>query len=470
MGEMPLTIEEAAGWLRSGKITSQELTAALLARAHAYQDTVGAFITLMDESALAEAKAADTNFAAGIDKGPLQGIPIGVKDIIATIDAPSTANSNVLDPAWGNREDATVVKKLRQAGAVIVGKLSLNEFAIGWPDPTTGFRVPRNPWNVAHSPGGSSSGTGIAVALGLILGGLGTDTGGSIRFPAAFCGISGIKQTFGLVSKEGCVPLGYSLDHIGPMARSVYDCAVMLQVLAGYDPLDPCSLNVAVPEMLAGLDGSVEGLTIGLPIPYFFDNPALDPEVKAGVLGAVDLLKEAGAKVVEVALSYAEEGSIAQRVTMFSEAFAYHEGDLQTKPEIYGRYTRRSIREAALYTGADYVQAQRVRSVIKQKLAGVMQGVDVLVMPTAASPAPSFADFETNSTKDVPSFCGLFNLTGSPAMSIPVGFSSRGLPLSMQIVGKPLAESTVFKVGHAYQQRTNWHLKVPELTVEGVSA
>ena len=249
MPELPLTIAEAAEWLRSGRITSVALTEAQLARAHATQDTLAAFILIMDESALAAARQADADFAAGIDKGPLQGIPLGVKDIIATKDAPSTANSRVLDPAWGQRDDATVVKKLREAGAVIIGKLGLHEFALGWPDPDTGFRIPKNPWDLTRTPGGSSSGTGAAVGGGLILGGLGTGTGGSVRGPASYCGISGMKQTFGRVSKEGCVPLGYSLDHIGPMARTARDCAIMLQVMAGYDPLDLCSVDVPVPDM-----------------------------------------------------------------------------------------------------------------------------------------------------------------------------------------------------------------------------
>src|SRR5215212_841718 len=263
MPALPLTITEAAEWLRSGRITSVALTEAQLARAHAIQDTLAAFIEILDEPALAGARQADADFAAGVDRGPLQGIPIGVKDIIATGDAPSTANSRVLDPAWGNRDDATVVKKLRAAGAIVIGKLGLHEFALGWPDPDTGFRIPKNPWDLTRSPGGSSSGTGSAVGGGLVLGGLGTCTGGSVRGPASFCGISGIKQTFGRVSKAGCVPLGYSLDHIGPMARTARDCAIMLQVMAGYDPLDLCAVDIPVPDMTGPLTGSFDGVKIG---------------------------------------------------------------------------------------------------------------------------------------------------------------------------------------------------------------
>jgi len=225
--DLPSTIAEAGDWLRTRRITSLELTRELLGRAHAAQDRIAAFLAFTDETALEAAAQADRELAAGADRGPLHGIPLAVKDLLATRDAPTTAASRVLDPAWGQRDDATVVRKLRESGAVLLGKLSLHEFAIGWPDPATGIPFARNPWDVARSPGGSSSGTGAAVAAGLILGGLGSDTGGSIRGPAAYCGISGLKPTFGLVSKEGCVPLGYSLDHVGPMARTMRDCGPM---------------------------------------------------------------------------------------------------------------------------------------------------------------------------------------------------------------------------------------------------
>ena len=267
--DLPTTISDTAGWLRARRISSVELTQALLERAQATQESVGAFMTFTEASALAAARQADDELARGHDRGPLHGVPLGIKDILATADAPTTANSRALDPAWGQRGDATAVRKLREAGGVILGKLVLHEFAIGWPDPNTGLRFARNPWDLGHAPGGSSSGTGAALAAGLIAGGLGTDTGGSIRGPAAFSGISGLKPTFGRVSKEGCVPLSYSLDHIGPMARTMRDCAVMLQVLAGFDPLDPCSVSIEVPDYLAGLKAKVAGVRIGVPREFF---------------------------------------------------------------------------------------------------------------------------------------------------------------------------------------------------------
>lgn len=469
MSELPTTIDEAAAWLREGRITSVALTEALLTRSHATQDSVAAFITITDDAALAAARQADTDFATGVDKGPLQGVPLAVKDIIATSDAPTTANSNVLDRSWGERGDAPVVRKLREAGAVLTGKLGLHEYAIGWPDPSTGFRIPKNPWDMERSPGGSSSGTGAAVAAGLILGGLGTDTGGSIRGPASYCGISGIKQTFGRVSKDGCVPLGYSLDNIGPMAWTARDCAILLQVMAGYDPADPCTVDVPVPDMTAGLSGSFAGLRIGVPRDYFFTAPQLDAEVKAAVLTALDLMAAAGAAITDVAIPHAAEGRAAQFVTMLAEAYTYHEPDLQKRPELYGTYTRETIRRGAFFSSADFVQAQRVRSLVKAETAAALLDVDVLITPTMISPAPTFANWDPVMMLLNPSFTGIWNLTGSPALSIPCGFTQSGLPIGMQIIGRPFDEPMVFKVGDAYQQVTDWHTRRPRLSQREVA-
>jgi len=478
MPELPLTIVDAAEWLRKGWISSVDLTAAQLARAHATQHTLAAFIEIMDEPAMAAARQADADFAAGTDRGPLQGIPIGVKDIIATKDAPTTANSRVLDRSWGQRDDATVVKKLRAAGAVIIGKLGLHEFALGWPDPDTGFRIPKNPWDLTRSPGGSSSGTGAAIGGGVILGGLGTCTGGSVRGPASYCGISGIKQTFGLVSKEGCVPLGYSLDNIGPMARTARDCAIMLQVMAGYDPLDLCSVDRPVPDMTAGLTGSFAGVRIGVPRDYFFTVPILDPEVKAAVLAAIDAMAAAGAIIVDVSIPHADTARHAQRITMMSEAYAYHEPDLKARPELYGKYTRRQFQIGPFFSAADYVQAQRFRPLLREECKaafgerkdGVGEGVDVFITPTMPTTAPTFEGYDPDGMMAAPGFTPIWNLTGNPAISIPCGFSSEGLPIGMQVIGRPFDEPTVFKISDAYQRITDWHLQVPPIAKEVVTA
>jgi aspartyl-tRNA(Asn)/glutamyl-tRNA(Gln) amidotransferase subunit A len=461
MTVLPQTVVEAGEWLRDGRTTSLELTDALLSRASATQDTLAAFITIADESARAAATRADAELASGMDRGPLHGIPIGVKDIIATVDAPTTANSRVMDPAWGQGRDATVISRLRDAGAIMLGKLGLNEYAIGFPDPDTGFLIPKNPWDLTRFPGGSSSGTGTAVAAGLVLGGLGTDTGGSIRGPSSYCGITGIKPTFGLVSKEGCVPLGYSLDNIGPMTRTVRDCALMLQAMAGYDPKDACSVDVLVPNMRAGLNGSLAGVKLGIPRDYFFDVPELDAEVKAAVLGAIDAMHAAGATVVDISIPHAPIARHAQRIIMFAEAYAYHEPDLQSRPELYGKYTRQSIRQGALFSAPDFVQAQRVRSLIKAETIQALSTVDVLITPTMLGVAPTFEGYDFEAFMKQPTFTGIWNLTGSPAMSVCCGFSSAGLPIGMQIVGKAFDEPTMFKVGDAYQRITDWHLALP---------
>jgi aspartyl-tRNA(Asn)/glutamyl-tRNA(Gln) amidotransferase subunit A len=464
--DLPATIGEAADSLRARHVSSVELTRALLARARAAQDTVGAFMTFTEDSALRAAEKADAELKQGTDRGPLHGIPLGIKDILATADAPTTANSLVLDPAWGERHDATTVRKLREAGAVILGKLVLHEFAIGFPDPATGLRFARNPWDLSRIPGGSSSGTAAALAAGLILGGLGTDTGGSIRGPAALCGISGLKPTYGRVSKEGCVPLSYSLDHIGPMARSMRDCALMLQVIAGFDPLDPCSANVQVPDFSSSLDGSFRGVRIGVPRAYFFDQPELDAEVRQAVLDAVDELARAGADVQDVSLTNLPLARIAQRTIMLSEAYAYHQADLSRQPQNYGKNTRAQILLGSLYSGADYVQAQRVRSAIVEEVRRGMAGVDVLITPMSLTVAPPFEDYDPNGMRRAPNYSAIWNVTGQPAASTCCGFAANGLPIGMQIIGKPFDEAMVLRVGDAYQRLTDWHERMPGATRE----
>ena len=461
--DLPLTIKDAADALRAKELTSVELTSALLEKTRELNPTLGAFITVTEESAMNAAAAADAKFAAGIDLGPMQGIPFAAKDIIATQDAPTTANGTVLDPAWGEGYDATVIAKLRAAGAVLTGKTVLNEFAIGMPDPAKPFPMPQNPWDLERSAAGSSSGTGIAVAAGLVLGGLGTDTGGSTRGPSSWNGHTGIKQTFGRVSKWGCVPLGYSLDSINPMARSAYDCALMLNVMAGFDPKDPCTVDVPVPDYTATLSGSVEGMRIGLPMPYFFDSPELDPETRDAVLAAVDVLRDAGAVVTEVEIPHAKEAKDANQVIMYSEAFSYHRGDLARRFDDYGRYTSEVLTRGLFIGGGDLAQAHRFRSYFKKAVARVMESLDVLITPTSIGPAPKRADMSPALQLATPGFTPHWNLTGLPAMATPCGFSSNGLPLSMQIIGKPFSEQTVFQVGDAYQRLTDWHLQVPPI-------
>ena len=469
--KVPQTIAEAGAALRSGTMSAVELTTTMLNRINASNERLGAFVTVCDETALVAASAADAAFAAGIDHGPLQGIPLAIKDIIATKDAPTTANSRILDPAWGEGVDAPVTARLRQAGAVLVGKSTTSEFAIGAPDPTKGFPIPRNPWDTQRTPAGSSSGTGIAVAAGLALGGLGTDTGGSVRGPASVNGHTGLKVTFGRVPKNGVAPLGYSLDSVGPMARSAYDCALLLEVMAGYDPGDPCAAAAEVPAYSTLLTGSAEGVRIGVPMPYFFDSDGLDDEVRTAVLAAVELLKGNGAVVSNTVIPHAKEAKDATTLTMMAEAYAYHRNNMVERWDTYGCFTRPQLARGVMYSSADFAQAQRFRFYFRREVAKAFGNFDVLVTPTSPVPAEKIDEIDMDRRLVTPSFTSQWNLTGLPALAVPCGFSSSGLPLSMQIIGKPFAEGTVLALADAYQRITGWHLEVPPMPVlELVSA
>jgi aspartyl-tRNA(Asn)/glutamyl-tRNA(Gln) amidotransferase subunit A len=463
MSDIPLTIKDAAAALRTGSISSADLTSALLERVDKLNPTLGAFIAVTPDSAMATARQADADLRQGFDKGPLHGIPLGVKDIIATHDAPTTANSHILDRAWGEGWDAPVVERLRNAGAVILGKTVTSEFACGAPDPDNGFPMPKNPWNLEHSAAGSSAGTGIAVAAGLALGGLGTDTGGSVRGPAAANGHTGLKVTFGRVPKFGCVPLGYSLDSVGPMARTAWDCAALLRVMAGYDARDPTAANVPVADYAAALTGSIRGLRVGVPTSYFFDVPDLDAEVKASVEAGIAELERAGAEVREVHIPHADVAKTANNLILAADGLAYHHDDLRDRWQDYGCYTRTVIARGAMFTAADFVQAQRFRAYFKKVVASAMADVDVLVTPTSTTPAERIADMDMTRRMLGVSFTGVWNLVGLPALAVPCGFSSSGLPLSMQIVGKPFDEATVLRVGDTYQQAVDWQLRVPPI-------
>ena len=470
MTEIPLTITEAGEAIRAGKLTSLELTEACLERADYLDGRLGVFITRMTDTALAAAKQADADFAAGVDRGPLQGIPIGVKDIIATKDAPTTAQSMVLDPAWGEGQDAPVVARLREAGAVIVGKTSTMEFAIGMPDASKPFPVPRNPWNPEPWPGGSSSGSGAGVAAGLFLGALGTDTGGSVRIPAAFCGITGMKQTHGLVPKAGCAPLGYSLDHIGPMTRSARDAAAMLQVMAGYDAADATCVDVEVPDYLAALDGSVAGMRIGVERAHHTGDPRTEASAVRAFDAAVSWFEKAGAIVEEVELPYYDEMRFANTVTMRSESNSYHAMDLAVQWEAFGEHTNKAVSQGTYLSAADYVQAQRFRSFIRAKVAELMAPYDALIMLTAGCGAPRLRGLGVQSFMQWPVFSAPWNLLGLPAMATPIGFTDDGLPLSMQIVGKAFDEASVFKASDAFQRGTDHHLQLPAMVSSIMSA
>ncbi|MCW2540241.1 MAG: Amidase [Frankiales bacterium] len=454
---LPLTITAAAAALRDGSLTAVALTQAVQARADQLDEAIGTYIVRTDETALAAAAKADEELAAGVDKGLLHGIPLGIKDIIATADAPSTAQSLILRPEFSDQGDAVVVARLRAAGAVITGKVTTMEYAVGHPDPSKGFPTPHNAWNLEHWAGGSSSGTGNGVAAGMFLGGLGTDTGGSIRLPSAWNGISGMKQTFGRVPKSGCAPLGYSYDHIGPMTRSARDAAAMLAVLAGHDESDACSVDRPVDDYVAALTGSMEGLRIGVDL-SFLESVNCDPDIAALTRAAIEVCTAAGAIVSEVSLPFFTELQTATVAGFCAEALAYHRNDLAARWDDYGYGTRLAIGRGMLLTAADFVQAQRVRRAGLRALTDLYgSGFDLMLTPTTLVPAPKLGSLSFNGIVGA-LLTPYWNASGYPAMSIPMGLTSAGLPAGLQLAGKPFDEATVFQAADAFQLRTDHHL------------
>jgi len=456
-----LTIHEAGPLLKSRKLSPVELTRAFLSRIEQLDKTLNAYITVLPEQALAAARAAEAEILRGDYRGPLHGIPIALKDLYDTQGVRTTASSRVM----ANRipsEDATTTARLVAAGSILLGKLAMHEFALGGPDPTCGFPLARNPWNLDHIPGGSSSGSGAAVAAGLCMGSLGSCTGGSIRGPAAYCSIVGLKATYGRVSRYGVVPLSWTLDHCGPMTWTVEDTALMLQAIAGFDPKDPTSSRAPVPDYSAALVEDIAGVTIGVPRHFFFaDDPAINRETLEIVDTALRTLQELGARVVEVTVPTLKYAGAAQPVIMLSEAFAYHARKLRSKPKEFGDMVRARFRMGGLFTAGEYVQAQRVRHVLKREFAAALQQVDLIASPTMSNPAPAFNNVDVMTTARMPSFTGPYNLTGMPAISVPCGFTNAGLPVGLQLAGKPFDEPMVLRAAYTYQQRMRLFEKRP---------
>jgi aspartyl-tRNA(Asn)/glutamyl-tRNA(Gln) amidotransferase subunit A len=449
-----LTIAEASRLIRDRKLSPVELTEVYIHRVRTLDSRLNAFILLLEELALAEAGKAEAEITAGGWKGPLHGIPIGLKDIYNTRGVATTGHSALFKdhvPA----EDATTVALLRDAGAVVLGKLSTWEFANGGPSFDLPWPPARNPWNLDHDPGGSSSGSGAAVAAGLCAGAMGTDTGGSIRYPAAWCGIAGIKPTYGRVSRRGILPLSFSLDHGGPMCWTSEDCALMMQVLSAHDPHDPGSADVPVPDFAAAIAAGVGGLRIGVVRHFFEHDLPAGAETGAAIETALGVFQRLGATVQDVTLAplatYRDVGSLISR----PESFAIHEPTLMRSPELYGELARRRLMVGAFVRASDHVNAQRDRRRLVAEIAEVMRNVDVLVMPTWAEPAPRFGT-QLSLTTTLGNYTQPFNVTGNPALSVCSGFSSIGLPLSMQIVGRPFEDDLVLRVGDAFEKATNF--------------
>jgi len=457
-----LTITDLARAIHSHEVSPTEVTRAMLERIERVDPRINSYITVTSDLALQQAKQAEQDLASGKVAGPLHGVPIALKDLYATKGIHTTGHSQVLVD-WIPDEDATVTALLREAGAVLLGKLAMHEFAFGVPAFDTPFPPARNPWGTEHITGGSSSGSGAALAAGLCFGALGSDTGGSIRSPAALCGVAGIKPTYGRTSRAGVLPLSWSLDHVGPMARSVADCAVMLEAISGYDPRDPASADVAAPDFTSTLNDGIAGLRIGVPRDWFNEGDGTHPEVLAAFEAAIGVLAGQGAQIVEVDSSPFINARAANTIIMISEAYAYHEDTLKTRPQDLSSGVRNRAREGAFITAADYVDAQRARGVLANQVRSIMRDVDVIASPAAPQPAETFEEQDPDARYRMPSYTPVFNLTGLPAMSVPCGFSSDGFPIGLQLAGRAFDEATVLRAGHSYEGATDWHRRHPDL-------
>jgi aspartyl-tRNA(Asn)/glutamyl-tRNA(Gln) amidotransferase subunit A len=458
-----LTIAEASALIGAGKLSPVELTEMCLDRVAALEPKLHAFVTVTADRARADARRAEAQIRANGPKSPLHGIPIGLKDIIDTRGILTTCQSahnldNVPD------RDATSAAALDAAGTVLMGKLTTHEFADGGPSFDLPWPPSRNPWNTGHFTAGSSSGTGAAVAAGLVLGGLGTDTGGSIRGPAALCGIVGLKPTYGLVSRAGVAPAAYSLDHIGPMAWTSEDCALMLQALAGHDPADPASADRPVPDYSAGLAKGVKGLRIGVLRRWHEEDRPVAPAVKAGIDAAIKTYEALGAQIVEIKLSAMQDYVAAGFFISTVERGAAYEGMMLRNPEKFGQRYRDRLVFAALCTGMDYVQAMRRRRELIAEMSAAMAGVDVVLTAGNPDEAPRIDAIPRWDNLDKPNFTMAFNLTGMPAIAVPSGFGPNGLPVSIQLAARPFAEATLLRASHAFEQATPWRERRPDMT------
>ncbi|GGF55182.1 glutamyl-tRNA(Gln) amidotransferase subunit A [Azorhizobium oxalatiphilum] len=455
-----LGIAELGQLMREGSISPVDVTTACLDRIARLDGSLNSFITVTAEAALAQARTAEAELAAGTDRGPFHGIPYALKDNVDTAGILSSSHSKIFADRMP-QESATVARKLEAAGGILIGKTATFEFAIGGPSFDLPWPPARNPWNRDYLPGGSSSGSGAAVGARFVPGAIGTDTGGSVRWPAAMCGITGLKPTYGRISRRGVHPNTYSLDHCGPMTRTAADCAAMLGACAGHDPLDPGSIDEPVPDYLAALTGSIKGLKIGL-VRHWYEEEATE-EVIAAVDASVEVLRGLGASVEVLTLDPLRDYVDAKTTISIAELFSVHEADIRTRPQDFGKLLRSRVMVGGLVRAEDYVQAMRWRTELCTRMMAAFSRYDLLVTAGWMAPAdPAIPDgvdfFKKRQLATMP-----FSLAGLPALALPCGFSATGLPLSLQIAGRPFDEATVLCAGDAYQQATEWHLAKPDL-------
>jgi len=456
-----LSLAEASELVRTRKVSPVELTQACLRRTVALNPKLNAFITVTADSALARAREAEEELQKGRSRGPLHGIPIALKDLVDTAGVRTTAASGVFKDRVPT-QDAEVVRRLRAAGAVLLGKLNMHEFAYGGSSVVGYFGAVPNPWVPDYSSGGSSSGSAVAVAAELCYGALGSDTGGSIRQPAAYCGIVGLKPTYGRVSTRGVIPLAWSLDHLGPMTRTVRDAALMLQAMAGYDADDTASTETAVPDYVGALAVETSSLRIGVPRAHFHEG--LHPEIREAITTALEVLRALTSSQREVETPAANDAAVLR-----VEAHAYHQEYVAKTPELYQPETLKRIRGGAEVGTVAYVNARRQLDRLRRMAPRLFDDVDLLITPT--TPVPPFtieellADSDQLRDKEIITLRNTrpFNLLGLPTISVPCGFTRAGLPMGMQITGRPGDEATVLRLAHAYEQATGWHDRRPRI-------
>jgi aspartyl-tRNA(Asn)/glutamyl-tRNA(Gln) amidotransferase subunit A len=459
-----LPLSRLAELIANRDVSPVELVQSSLARIASYDAQVNAFITLTAEHASKQARQAEHDIAAGRYRGPLHGIPFGLKDVIETAGIRTTAHSRLLRDNIP-RTDATVVEKLQEAGAILIGKLATHEFAHGGPSFDLPWPPARNPWDLGRFTGGSSSGSGAAVAARFIPAALGTDTGGSVRIPAALCGVTGLKPTYGRVSRRGIIPNSYSFDHCGPIAQTAEDCALLLEVIAGYDEQDPGSADRPVPLYRSSLRDGLKGIRIGA-VRHFWENDLrVHDAVHAAMENSLRVLTDLGASVETVRLRPLQQYTDVKNVISQAELFAVHQRDLVERIGDYGEIMRSRILASCVFQAADYVQAQRQRRRMLEEMQPLYERYDVFVN-AGPGPAPLLTESRKTGLTDrweKPKLSAAFSVTGVPALVLCNGFDKTGLPLSMELAAKPFNENAVFHVAHAYQRAIDWHRAVPRL-------
>jgi aspartyl-tRNA(Asn)/glutamyl-tRNA(Gln) amidotransferase subunit A len=458
-----LTIAAASRQIKAGLLSPVALTEALLARIEALDPQIDAFLTVTAEQALSAARIAEQEIASGCYLGPLHGIPFALKDIYDTAGIRTTGHSRTTEHRVPDT-DATTTARLMAAGGILMGKLATHEFAHGGPSFDLPWPPARNPWNRDHFTGGSSSGSGAAVAAGFVLGAMGSDTGGSIRNPAALCGIAGLKPTYGLVSRFGVIPNSYSMDHCGPMAWTAADCAILLQIVAGHDPRDPASVRRTPEDYRAALTGDIRGLKVGVIRHFWEEDLPANPDVQAAMETSLAVLGDLGALCEDSRMMPMQDYYDTKVVIAESELFSVHRADLCERPGDFGRdFLARSL-PACLFSGPDYVEAQRRRRILVDAMAPLYDRFDILVTAGPYGPAPQLDSHDPMAFWRKPSIATPFDVTGGPAISICNGFSDSGLPLAIQFSGRPFDECTVLRIADAFERATSWRSRRPELS------